>query len=78
MSTSEPTDGSTAPAASELGHIEMVKVLMAHPRLDPNAGKHDGWTPLHIASERGHEAIVDPLATAISESICGRDCSIAL
>ena len=59
----------------------MVKVLMAHPSLDPNAGKHDGWTPLHIASGRGHEAIVDALLAHSDIRVNtpgGRDCSIAL
>ena len=54
---------------------------MAQPSLDPNAGKHDGWTPLHIASQRGHEAIVDALLAHSDIRVNtpgGRDCSIAL
>jgi len=36
--------------ASANGHPEVVKTLLLHPEIDPNANDDFGWTPLHSAS----------------------------
>jgi len=36
--------------ASANGHTEVVKTLLLHPEIDPNAKDDFGWTPLHGAS----------------------------
>lgn len=75
-------DGSTALCvAAELNFIDIVTILMEHPSLDPNAGKYDGWTPLHCASQRGHEGIVEALLTHSKirvNTVTGTDHSTAL
>ncbi|KAI0229402.1 hypothetical protein LSAT2_020207 [Lamellibrachia satsuma] len=51
-------DGSTAlMCASEHGHTEIVKLILAHPDIDPTLTDNDGSTALSIAMEAGHRDI---------------------
>ncbi len=47
--------------ACEDGRVEMVKVLLEQPRIDPNVPNTDGSLPLCIASEKGFTEIVSLL-----------------
>ena len=45
--------------ASEKGHMEVVKLLLADPRVDPSA--RNNWA-IQLASENGHLEIVKLLS----------------
>ena len=44
--------------------IPTFSLLLPHPQADVNQGDSDGQTPLYIAAENNHAAIVDLLETA--------------
>jgi ankyrin repeat protein len=50
--------------ASRDGQLEAVRWLLAQEGIDVNLGNTDGTSPLHIASTRGHEAVVEALIAA--------------
>ena len=47
--------------ASDNGQAEVVKLLLAHLRLDVNAKSSVGQTPLSLGCENGHVSIVEVL-----------------
>ncbi|KAI1387916.1 ankyrin repeat-containing domain protein [Hypoxylon trugodes] len=47
--------------AAEMGHEEVVELLLADHRVDPNSRGGDGWTSLMLAAMGGHESIVELL-----------------
>jgi ankyrin repeat protein len=49
--------------ASMLGDIEMVKLLLQQGIKNDDIRRHNGSTPLHVASKNGHTAIVNLLLT---------------
>lgn len=54
----QDNDGSTAlMCGSEIGHLEIVKCLLAHKLTDPNATDNDGLDALAIAMENGHRDV---------------------
>jgi len=49
-------------AACQDGHLEIVRMLLGHPKIDPNkAEKKLGKTPLILACENGHRSVVQLL-----------------
>ena len=54
----QDSDGSTAlMCASEHNHVDVVKLLLAHPETDPNVCDSEGSTALSIAMAAGHKDI---------------------
>ena len=54
--------GTALIVASQQGHTEIVKILMARPDIDVNkALTSDGRTALIVASQKGHTEIVEKL-----------------
>jgi len=47
--------------ACEKGHKEVVSLLLADPRVDPNKAQNEGATPFFIACEKGHKEVVSLL-----------------
>lgn len=48
--------------ASRHGHVEVVKELLRHPKIDSTIKHNDGYTtPLHLASLNGHVEVVKQL-----------------
>jgi len=47
--------------ACEQGRKEVVSLLLADPRIDPNRPRNDQSTPLWVASQEGHLEIVQYL-----------------
>jgi len=45
-------------AASNHGHVEVVKLLLAHPNIDVNLKSAGGQTPLSFAGRNGHASVV--------------------
>ena len=43
------------------GHKEVVSLLLAGPRIDPNITGNDGATPFYIACCNGHKEVVSLL-----------------
>jgi hypothetical protein len=70
--------------ASQQGHVEVVRLLLAHPDVEVNKGPADGATALIVASQRGHVEVVRLLLArqdvevtrrddlAIGRHLCGR------
>jgi len=53
--------------ACDNGHKEVVSLLLADPRIDPNRPTNDQSTPLWNASQDGHLVIVQHLLASGSE-----------
>ena len=47
--------------ASFIGHVEVVKHLLAHPNIKVNLESSDGETPLSYGCEGGHVSVVQLL-----------------
>ena len=45
----------------QIGHKEVVSMLLADPRIDPNKPSNDGATPFFQACQNGHEQVVSLL-----------------
>lgn len=45
--------------AAEEGHIEVVRLLFERGAIDPYSESDEGQTPLEVAKECGHTAVVD-------------------
>ena len=54
----------TLHAASENGHVEVVKILIQAGGNVNTQRSSDGWTPLHWASSRGHVEVITALLAA--------------
>ncbi|MGV2437802.1 MAG UNVERIFIED_CONTAM: ankyrin repeat domain-containing protein [Anaerolineae bacterium] len=62
--SSQNADGDTALLrASENGHVEVIKALLAHNSVDVNIQDSAGRTALLWASENGHVEVVKALLT---------------
>ncbi|EJD55375.1 ankyrin [Auricularia subglabra TFB-10046 SS5] len=55
---SAAADNNTLHSCIQAGDIEQVKALLASPGVQVNATDEFGFTPLHLAADRGHEPIV--------------------
>jgi len=44
--------------ASSNGHVEVVKLLLAHPDINVNVRNEGGQTPISLGCERGHVSVV--------------------
>jgi ankyrin repeat protein len=44
--------------AAQKGHLEVVRLLLAHPLVNVNRKTHDGETPLLLACDGGHTEVV--------------------
>lgn len=47
--------------AANLGHLEIVKILLGDPRVDPVCRDARGWNALHYAAEDGNVQLIDLL-----------------
>ena len=47
--------------AAEMGHHEVVELLLAKKGIQVNQAMDDGATPLYIAAQKGHLKIVEAL-----------------
>lgn len=47
--------------AAEEGHVEVVRLLFERAAADPYLENDEGQTPLEVAKECGHTAVVDYL-----------------
>jgi len=45
------------------GHKEVVSLLLADPRIDPNKARNNGTTPFYMACQNGHKEVVLLLLT---------------
>jgi ankyrin repeat protein len=52
--------------AAQKGHIDVVRILLAHPDVDVNAENHHKETPLHLAAKEGRYHVVKELSLETS------------
>ena len=60
-----------------MGHEAVVRLLIEKDGIDINAEDEDGWTPLTLAVENGHEAIVQLLNSQLDVLARGLDAALA-
>lgn len=47
--------------ATQLGRVEMVKLLLSHPTIDINVVDENGDAPVHVATQQNHKSVLELL-----------------